>query len=121
MKIANQPDTAGEVESVQRLQQQFPDAVLATDDFRGQQTVTVKAEQLLDVARFVRDELNYDLLMDVTAYDRLRLGEKPRFVGVYELHSVRQNRHLRLLVPVPDGKQPQLPSVTKIWPTANWH
>lgn len=121
MEISSQPDTAGETESVQRLQQQFPGAILATDNFRGQQAVTVKAERLLDVARFARDALKYDLLMDVTSYDRLQLGEEPRFVGVYELHSVQHNRHLRLCVPVPDDKKPQLPSVTKIWPTANWH
>ncbi len=121
MTVPYQADEAGEVESVQLLQARFPDSVLATEDFRDQQAVTVKADALLGVARFLRDEMGYDMLLDDTSYDRLNLGQEPRFVGVYELRSVRHNRQLRLLVPAPDDKRPVLPSLTKIWPTANWH
>jgi NADH dehydrogenase I D subunit len=86
----------------------------------------VAREALLDVARFLRDdpELQYNLLVDLTSVDRSSLGVEPRFATVYELYSIPKNHSLRLKVPLPwNGatEMPRCPSVTGIWPTADWH
>ncbi len=122
MTVPYGADVEGERQVVAELQQRFPDAVLATEEFRGDQMVTIKAERLLEVARFLRDDpqMRFNLCVDVTSYDRLNLGETPRFVAVYQLHSIPYNRRLRLLVPLPGGDNPVAPSVVDIWPTANW-
>ncbi|MEJ2479932.1 MAG: NADH-quinone oxidoreductase subunit C [Acidihalobacter sp.] len=44
----------------------------------------------------------------------------PRFAAVYHLLSVSNNRRLRLRAYCPDDDMPRLPSVTDIWPVANW-
>jgi len=120
--VSYTPDYEGERAVVETLRQRFPDAVLATEEFRGDQVVTVRADRLLDVARFLRDdpELRFNYLVDVTSYDRLHLGETPRFATVYQLHSMPYNRRLRLLVPVPNDTNPVVPSVVELWPGANW-
>jgi NADH dehydrogenase I D subunit len=112
--------------TVEKLRPQFPDAVLDVSEFRGDATVAVTREALLDVARFLRDEpeLRYNLLVDLTSVDRSNLGVEPRFATVYELYSIPTNHSLRLKVPLPwNGatEMPRCPSVTGIWPTADWH
>jgi NADH dehydrogenase I D subunit len=112
--------------TVEKLRTQFPDAVLDVSEFRGDATVAVTREALLDVARFLRDEpeLRYNLLVDLTSVDRSNLGVEPRFATVYELYSIPTNHSLRLKVPLPwNGatEMPRCPSVTGIWPTADWH
>ncbi|RME41715.1 MAG: NADH dehydrogenase (quinone) subunit D [Caldilineae bacterium] len=110
-----------------RLQSQFPDAVVGQETFREQTTITLKAEHLPAVARFLRDDpaLQYNLLLDVYGVDRRDLGLSPRFAVTYELYSIPHNRHLRLSVPLADPPAgndalPRVASVTGVWPTANW-
>ncbi|MGC8880459.1 MAG: NADH-quinone oxidoreductase subunit C, partial [Anaerolineae bacterium] len=73
----------------------------------------------------LRDDprLQYNLLLDLTAVDRLKLGVAPRFATVYQLYSIPQRQSVRLVVPLPWDDvmdMPTCPSVTDIWPTANW-
>ncbi len=110
------------------VRQAFPDALLATEEAFGSPVITIKPESLLEVGRFLRDdpELNYDLLSSLTVVDRLKLPDynasEARFVGVYHLRSVaRDGDLLEIKTPLPGGDEPVAPSVTGIWPAANWH
>jgi NADH dehydrogenase I D subunit len=112
--------------SVDKLHARLPGAVREVREFRGDTTVSLDRAALVEAARFLRDdpELQYDLLVDLTSVDRSRLGLEPRFATVYELYSIPTNQSLRLEVPLDgDGgaELPRCPSVTGIWPTANWH
>jgi NADH-quinone oxidoreductase subunit C len=95
-------------------------AISGTEMFRGELTVTVPREQLLRVAGFLRNdpELEFDFLSDLTATDHVPL--EPRFAVVYHMLSIRHRHTLRLRTWTP-GTNPSVPSVTNIWPTANWH
>ena len=57
----------------------FPDAVSTSHTWRGDETLVVRREFLLEVARFLRDEsdLQMDFLMDLTAVDYSTFGESP--------------------------------------------
>ena len=75
------------------------------------------------LARFLRDdpECRYDLFLDLAGVDNLRRpGEKTRFQAVVHLHSLPRDRHVRIKIHIPDGQQPSLPTVTEVWPAANW-
>ncbi|MFQ6058347.1 MAG: NADH-quinone oxidoreductase subunit C [Anaerolineae bacterium] len=106
--------------AIEKIKDRFPQAVLAVKEFRGEWTLTVRKESLVHMARFLRDdsELRYDLLSDLCGVDYL--GREPRFEVVYQLTSMAHRRRLRLKVPV-ESADPTLPSVTAVWPTANWH
>ena len=108
------------------VRQSFPDAVLETGDAFGVPVITIKPENLLEVGRFLRDDLHYDLLSSLSAVDRLKLpgydSSDARFVGVYHLRSVeRDGDLLEIKTPLPGGDAPVAPSVTGIWPGADWH
>ncbi|HVM98534.1 MAG TPA: NADH dehydrogenase (quinone) subunit D [Candidatus Acidoferrales bacterium] len=101
------------------LQSRFPDALVSTDTYRGDASVTIVPERLLEVARFARDDagLGFDLLLDVTAVDYL--GQQPRFELVHHLYSTRLNHRLRLKTRAAEN-EPVVDSVVPIWVGANW-
>jgi NADH-quinone oxidoreductase subunit C len=105
---------------VTKLKNTFPDAILNVEEFRGDVTVTLKRDALLKVCAFLRDDADYlfRFLADVTAVDYN--DKTPRFVMVYHLLSHEHNQRLRLKVPL-EGPEPEIETVTGIWPTANWH
>ncbi len=107
-------------DAVEAIRQAFPDAVQKVVEFRGETTVYVEPSQLAAVAEFCRDDddLRFDLLVNLAGVDDL--PESPRFAVVYHLYSMLHNRTLRLKVRIPDDDDPRVPSVTPVWPTANW-
>ena len=66
---------------IEKLQAALPAGIKGVSEFRGETTLNVVAEQMHEVARFLRNdpEARYDLLIDVYGTDRLKLGESPRF------------------------------------------
>lgn len=104
---------------VSRLKSQFPNDILGESTFRGENSLTIKLETLAAFCTFCRDELGFDYLVDISSIDHL--GESPRFEMVYELYAMAAGVHLRVKAMVPDEDNPVAPSVSAIWPTADWH
>jgi NADH-quinone oxidoreductase subunit C len=101
--------------SITALQAALPDAVSHVSFWVGDWTVVVPAARLIEVARHLRDA-GFDFCSDVTASD---WPQRPqRFDVVYALYSIRDRQRLR--VKVRAGEHEPVPSVTPIWPAANW-
>ncbi|BCY16913.1 hypothetical protein hrd7_07620 [Leptolinea sp. HRD-7] len=90
-----------------------------TSEFRGEVTVTLSADKLIDAFTRLRDEFKFDMLEAETAVDYWP-QITPRFHVVYQLYSMEKNLQLRIRVPL-DGNAPSLPTIEKIYPNANWH
>lgn len=102
---------------VTALKEKFGEAVLSTVEFRGEQTLNVSLAMTKPLLKYCRDELSFDYLVDVSSVDHT--GEEPRFEMVYELYGYSHNEHLRVKCRVAD--EAEVPTVSDIWPTANWH
>lgn len=82
----------------------------------GQDVALVSPERLLKTAAALA-KAGFEICVDVTAVDWFR--RRPvRFEVVYNLLSMRHRLRVRLLVPVAEGES--VPSVTGIWPGANF-
>ena len=102
-------------EILARIREQFPGAVLETPEEMIDPTIVVDAGAWRDVALFLRDELGYDYLTNVTAVDY-----PDRFEVVYHFYGVETHRDLLVVkVPCPDKAHPVVPSVTHIWKSAD--
>jgi len=100
------------------LQSRYGELVSAPTGFRGEITVRVgDAERMPEVCAYAR-KLGCDFLLDITSVDNY--GEDPRWTIVYELYGLEHRCHLRLKTDVSEAKS-ELPSVTGVWRTANWH
>ncbi len=109
--------TAADV--VGRLRERFGAAILSDAEFRGEHAVSVDLSSLKEICRFCRDELAFDYLVDITSLDHY--GEDPRFEMVYELYAMGNGLHLRLKSLLPGEDNPLAPTVSDLWPTADWH
>jgi len=86
-------------------------------EFRDEHSVTVKLEELRAVMEFCREELKLNFLIDASSVDNM--GTEPRFEMVYELAKVDDSVHLRVKAAVAEGEE--VPTVSDLWATANWH
>ena len=105
---------------IQRLQEWDAQAVAEVIEFRGETTVVVPREHLRRAAEFLVNDraLQFTFLSDITAVDKFPL--EPRFELNYHLLSLEYRKRIRVKVRIP-GDDPQVQSVTPIWPAANWH
>jgi NADH-quinone oxidoreductase subunit C len=105
----------GPAELAERLRQRFPEATEA----RGEATVVVEPENLLGALDYLRKEpdLGFGFLSDLTASDWPDL--EPRFWVAYHLLSLEHRHRLRVKVGLP-GSDPRVPTVTPLFPGANW-
>lgn len=108
--------------TVRRLREHLPTAVAKAESSRGEVTLWIEAQSLVEACRRLRDDaaLQYNFLSDLTAVDYVRLPQYPRFVVVYHLYSLPLKHRVRLKV-VAQGDPPSVPSVVPIWSAANWH
>ena len=80
-------------------------------------TLVVAREHLVEVARYLRDELNYDMLSNVTGVDYLG-REGDRFEVVYHLYSYSQPEKPGLVVKARAPEEdPEIPSLYYLWKT----
>jgi len=87
---------------------------------RDELTLHIVPERILDVCRAMRDEesLRFELCSSVSAVDYLGADERRLHVA-YHLTSMTYRRRVRLEVAV-SAENPYLPSVTSVYPTADW-
>ena len=102
----------------QKLREAFPVAILSEARFRDETSLTIQLSALREICLYARDTLGFNYLVDVSSIDHF--GNEPRFELVYEIYSIRDGVHLRLKATVSEDDC-QAPTVSDIWPTANWH
>jgi NADH-quinone oxidoreductase subunit C len=105
-------------EALASLSKSFEGRIEAKTEFRGETTYTIAASDLREIAKFCRDELSFDYLIDITSIDNF--GYDPRFEIIYELYSMPHAVHLRLKLYISE-EVGAVDTVSDIWPTANWH
>jgi|SRR5713226_1580605 len=100
------------------LRTAVPDGVSALSYWVGDWTIIVPVSRLIDVARHLRDapDAVFDYCSDVTASDWPPRAE--RFDVIYCLYSTRHRHRIRMKARAAEH-QP-VPSVTDLWPSANW-
>lgn len=105
---------------LEKLRQQFPDAVEGSSEFRGDLAVQIRRTEIVAVCSMLRADpvLAFDMIIDLCGVDMYRpVG---RFEVVYILYSLKNKAYLRLKVLV-EAADPTVDSVTGVWSGANWH
>ena len=112
------PDDLAIPPSVAALQDGLPGAVDQVSYWVGDWTVIVPANRLLEVARLLKDDVAtaFDYCSDVTATDWP--PREKRFDVIYCLYSTHHRHRLRLKVRA--SETDEVPSVSELWPAANW-
>jgi NADH-quinone oxidoreductase subunit C len=99
------------------LNGEFAGVVLAADRYAGDVTLTVPADRIVEVCRFLKHDCDYKFLVDLTAIDWPD-REEGRFDVIYWMHRHDDSKRLRLQTVV--AEDAQIDSVAEVWKTANW-
>lgn len=119
------------------LEQHFGERIRAKNLDVADPFVVVEPDGLLELCRFLRDDprLTFDFLNCISGVDYLELdakkaakaGYEPHLEVVYHFSSFRQRHRFVVKVLLPrwkdgqPGQLPEVPSVTSLWSTADWH
>ena len=102
-----------------QLREKFGELASPSSEFRGEVSVNLcDAERVIDVCAFAKNELGFDYLLDVSSLDNY--GEDPRWTLIYHLYGLGHHCHLRLKTEVSE-EESELPTVSGVWRTADWH
>ena len=112
------PEDLGRPAFLTALEAALPDRIQGLAYWVGDWTVLVTPDALLEVAAFLKDsdDGSFDYCSDLTATDWP--PREKRFDVLYCLYSTRLRQRVRVKVQAGDGEP--VPSVTGLWPAANW-
>jgi NADH-quinone oxidoreductase subunit C len=106
-------------DNLERAYPEFSDAIERVVIDRGELTLHVKSEKLVEVAFILRDVLKFEMCMGVSGVHYPEQTGR-ELHAVYPLLSMTKNQRIRLEVSVPDS-HPHIPSVVEVWAGNNWH
>lgn len=112
-------DTAVLHEYIEKLKAENSAWVADFKDARGEVTIFVPRESIVDVCWVLKTKYDFDMLADICGADR-GPEEDPRFEVNYHLFSTKHYNRLRLKVLLNED-EPNVTTVTTVWKTANWH
>jgi len=92
------------------------DKVVSSKEEYGEIVITVRRDTVEDVLRTLRDEHEYQQLVEIAGADYPSRPE--RFDVVYMLLSLTRNH--RIMVKVTASEVTPVPTVTTLWPVAGW-
>jgi len=104
--------------AVLKLKEKFAASIIEVVEFRGEVTVTVAKDAIMEILSFLKQSLQFNQLTDLTAVDYLGKKED-RFMMVYQLLSIPNKDRLRIKTPVSETAC-MVPTATQVWSTANW-
>jgi NADH-quinone oxidoreductase subunit C len=106
-------------ELAQQLKTRFGDLISEPAEFRDEITVVLSdPNRIAEVCAHLKKEMGFDYLADVSSVDNY--GDDPRWTVVYHLYGYGHHCHLRLKTDVSEEVS-ELPTVTSVWRTADWH
>lgn len=107
-------------EILERVRGQFGAEAIASSSFRDNDRLIVPAHLCFDVLRFLKEQLGFDMLIDITAVDYLNYPEaRDRFGVIYCLLNLATGRRVvvKTYLNEPDLT---LKSVYSLWRGADW-
>jgi NADH-quinone oxidoreductase subunit C len=106
-------------EFAQQLKTRFGEWISEPKEFRAEITVQLSdAGRIAEICQIAKKEMGFDYLVDISSIDNY--GTDPRWTVVYHLYGYGHHCHLRVKTEVSE-EQSELPTVTGVWRTADWH
>ena len=111
----------------QSLKSFFKQKMLSIDEDKGEITIIFDQKNIIESLRFLRDRPEFDFkqLIDLCGVDyqeyKIAAQDEKRFCVVCHLLSLSNNQRLRVKVFADDDEFPIFPTMTEVWPNADWY
>ena len=112
---------------IQSLKSFFKKKILSINEDKGEITITLDQENIIESLKVFRDRPEFDFkqLIDLCGVDyqdfKIAAHDERRFCVVYHLLSLKNNQRLRVKVFAEDDEFPIFPTMTEVWPNADWY
>ena len=106
-------------DDLERAYPDFADAIERVVVDRGELTLHIKRERLVEVSLILRDKLKFEMNMGVSGVHYPEDTNR-ELHAVYHLLSITNNQRIRLEVSVADT-DPHIPSLVEVWAGSNWN
>ena len=112
---------------IQSLKSFFKKKILFINEDKGEITITFDQENIIESLRILRDRPEFDFkqLIDLCGVDyqdyKKAAHDEKRFCVVCHLLSLKNNQRLRVKVFAEDDEFPIFPTMTEVWPNADWY
>jgi len=106
-------------DDLERAYPDFADAIERVVVDRGELTLHIKRERLVEVSLILRDKLKFEMNMGVSGVHYPEDTNR-ELHAVYHLLSITNNQRIRLEVSVADI-DPHIPSLVEVWAGSNWN
>lgn len=100
-----------------KMEEEFGVKLLGSSFFCGELTFTVAVEDLLDILRYCKESLGFDRL-DCFVGNHYPEREEAPLEAVAHLTSLADGTRLRVKSRLAEGQS--CPTLTVLWPSANW-
>ena len=109
--------------TIRKVKEKFPDDVVSSSSWRGDDALVIKKEALIAIATFLKTdpELDFNFLVDLSGVDYLT-HPKPqpeRFAVAYHFLSMAKKQRVRLKVYVGLADN-QVDTLIGLWKSADW-
>ena len=112
---------------IQSLKSFFKKKIRSINEDKGEITITFDQENIIESLKVLRDRPEFDFkqLIDLCGVDyqdfKIAAHDEKRFCVVYHLLSLKNNQRLRVKVFAEDDEFPIFPTMTEVWPNADWY
>ena len=98
------------------LREKFADEILSVESPYKFLTVTLRADKIIEIIKFLYDQEKYQYL---TTLCGIHYPDQKSIAVMYQLHKLSENKRIRLKIALPEAN-PVVPTLTTVFPAANW-
>jgi NADH-quinone oxidoreductase subunit C len=98
------------------LREKFADQILSVESPYKFLTVTLKADKIIEIIKFLYDHEKYQYL---TTLCGIHYPDQKSIAVMYQLHKLTENKRIRLKIALSE-ENPSVPTLTTVFPAANW-
>jgi len=98
------------------LREKFADEIISVESPYKFLTVTLKADKIIEIIKFLYDQEKYQYL---TTLCGIHYPDQKSIVVMYQLHKLTENKRIRLKIALSE-ENPVVPTLTTVFPAANW-
>jgi NADH-quinone oxidoreductase subunit C len=110
------------MEFFEKLKAKFGEKIIEGKINYGIETISVKKENIFEIIKYLKEEENFNFLMDLFGVDWLNYPQKKnfRFEVIYNLYSYPSKKRLIIRSQIFE-ENPSIDSITSLYNSANWY
>jgi len=108
-------------ERLELIKSKLSDFKVEFSDVNGTPSVITNEESVIEVCKVLKNdgEISFEMVLDVLGMDNFK--KEKRFEVVCSLYSLKFKDRIFVKVLLKDSKNPEMPSLTALWKSANWY